>query len=200
MKVIFALFVLSFSLPLPLPIPAPNLPSGLPLPVSLAGLEVLIVGGTKGIGNATAWEFYNRNASVTITTRDLESASPVPFRILELEYGRGKSVERFVEKYVARVGRIPDILVDAGLVSYVGNLLDFDRDHMEYATRMYITDPILLVREFLLRNNVSIPFTVSFALSTASYGAATDFINLYTIGKIAKKNFVCQRLLYLFVD
>lgn len=196
---LFLLFVfLTNALPLPLPIPAPNLPSGLPLPESLVGVEVLIAGGSKGIGNATAWEFHNRGASVTITTRDLDAfnKSSVPFRVLQLEYGKDKSVEKLVDSYVKAVGRIPDLLVDAGLTAYVGNLLDFDRENMEYAMRMYATDPILLVREFLKYNNLSRPFNVSFALSTASYGAATTFISLYTAGKQLKKDFIRDFAVY----
>lgn len=195
--IVLMMICVSMALPPPLAIPAPELPSGKPLPTSLVGVKVLIVGGSKGIGNATAWEFHNRGASVTITTRHVNNASSVPFQIMELEYGRGNNnVEKLAKKYIKKEGRIPDILVDCGLTSYIGNLVDFSRDDMEYAMRMFAIDPILLVKEFLKSNDVARPFNVSFALSTASYGAATHFIALYAAGKQIKKDWIRDFALY----
>lgn len=197
MYLIILLLATSLALPPPLPIPDPNLPSGKPLPTCLNKVHVLIIGGTKGIGNATAWEFYNRGAKVTITTRRLSTAKHSPFTVMELEYGKGNNnIERFVRKYIRRFGRIPDVLIDCGLVSYNGNLLDFTREDMEYGMRMFAIDPILLVREFLLHNDVRRPFNVSFALSTASYGSGTHFIALYAAGKQMKKDWVRDFALY----
>ena len=192
----FCLFNVIFCALTPFPIPAANLPSGNPLPTDLTGVKVVIIGGTHGIGNATAYEFYNRNASVTITTRNLFTAAVSPFRVMELEYGRGKkNVEKFVKKYINQVG-FPDVLVDCGLVFFTGLVMDFDRDHMEYAMKMYITDPFLLYREFLKHNNASKPFNISIAISAVSYGTVSSFYALYAVGKMAKKDFVRDFALY----
>ena len=193
----FIYFIAVYALPPPFPIPAGNLPSGSQLPTDLSGVKVVIIGGTRGIGNATAWEFHNRGASVTITTRNLINGGDYgPFTVMELEYGQDKSVEKFVNKYVKQVGRIPDVLLDMGLTLYGGNILDFKKEDMEYATKMYITDPLLLIKEMLVHNNVSRPFNISIAISTTSYGATTSFLGLYPAGKIAKKDFIRDFAVY----
>ena len=192
----FCLFNVIFTSLVPHTIPAANMPTGIALPTNLTGVRVLIIGGNGGIGNATAFEFYNRGASVTITTTDRDNVDASPFRVMKLEYGRGKrNVEKFVDRYLEHVG-FPDVLVDIGLTYFTGLMMDFTRDEMEYATRMYITDPLLLYREFLKHNNVSKPFNISIALSTVSFGAAGSFSGLYAAGKMAKKDFVRDFALY----
>lgn len=181
----------------PYPVPYANLPSGAPLPTNLTGIEVLIVGGLEGIAQADAEAFYSRGASVSITTRDLDNVMnlSLPYRVFELEFGRSGSVDRFISKYMKKVGRIPDILVDVGQQWFIGLMLDFNRTMLMYAMQMYIIDPLMLIQGFLQYNDVSRPFNITFALSSAAF-AAVHFEEYYSAGKKLKMDFVKNFRLY----
>lgn len=197
---IFFYFILyikfAFSALVPYPIPDANLPSGISLDVDLTDKKILITGGLHGIANATGWEFYDRNADVTITTRDLNNEYNGPFDLMEFEYGPANNrIQKFVKSYLRKNGGI-DALVDIGLTAFTGLWLDFTPEEMEFATRMYLTDRLSLYREFFKYNNVSRPFNISIAMSTVAYGAGSNYFPLYTAGKKALKMFIKDFNLY----
>lgn len=181
----------SFGLPAPLHIPAASLPfPGNTLPTNLSGIEVLIVGGTSGIGNATAWEYHNRGASVTITGRDAINADPVPFRVMELDYTNMQMTDKFVAKYIKKVGRTPHIAHLIGAQFYWGNLMDFDSEHLRNAMDMYVTGPLTICRDLIQNSGPATPINITFALSTTANGAATSTMGPYAGGKMILRDHI----------
>ena len=187
------------SLPAPFPIPNDVLSNNVTLP-DLTGVEALIVGGSKGNGNATAWIAYNQGASVTITSRDRDTVNNSLYNVMDLDYCMKGSVDRFWNKYLQQHdGYRPSLVGLFGLQYYQGDMLDFDLEHMECAMQMYVIGPLYLMGKIIKHvdpDGVRRPLNISIALSAAGYGAGTSFLGLYAGGKAILKDFIRDFAVY----
>ncbi len=195
----FSIFVSIYAFPPPFPIPNDVLSHNVTLP-NLTGETMLVIGGSKGIGNATAWLAYNLGADVTITSRDRDTVNNSLYTVMDLDYCVKGSVDRFWHKYLQKNnGYRPSLVAHFGLQSYQGDMLDFDLEHMECAANMYFIGPLYLIGKIIKHvdpDGIKRPLNISFALSTASYGAATSFIGLYAGGKMILKDFIRDFQIY----
>ncbi|MGH1493615.1 MAG: SDR family oxidoreductase [Acidimicrobiales bacterium] len=89
--------------------------------------QVLITGGTSGIGRATGAELARRGASVTVTSRKLASAEAAAVEIsrdtnskvaaAELDLSSLKSVRHFSSRYAAANDRLDLLINNAGSIA-----------------------------------------------------------------------------------
>lgn len=170
-------------------IPYPVLPlPNITLP-SLAGKYFVVV-GCRGIALQVVLQAHALGATVICTTRDKTTFDyttvPSDVDVRELEYGKDKSVQRFVTKYMNKYGRIPDYVDDCGLTVYNGDQIAFTEDELIYQAQMYIIGSLLLEQGFMSFNNLSIPVVWNYALSTAGKGVPPVFQEFYNVGKVFK--------------
>ena len=195
----FSLLVSIYALPPPFPIPNDVLSHNVTLP-DLTGQQALIIGGSKGNGNATAWHAYNQGAEVTITSRDRDTVNNSLYTVMDLDYCVKGSVDRFWNKYLQKNnGYRPSLVGNFGLEYYQGDMLDFDLDHMECAMQMYVIGPLYLIGKIIKHvdpDGIRRPLNISFALSSAGYGAGTSFLGLYAGGKAILKDFIKDFAVY----
>lgn len=98
---------------------------------SIEGKQVLVTGGTSGIGRATAAELARRGAHVTITSRTTADAEAAAAQIAAgIEHGSGGQVRPatldlsslacvrdFVKRFIAEHGRLDVLINNAGTMT-----------------------------------------------------------------------------------
>lgn len=77
---------------------------------TVVGKQVLVIGGSRGLGKAVADRFYREGAYVTATSRYPECYAKTPYPLKKLDVRFEKDVEQFIKKYVKKHCHI-DILV-----------------------------------------------------------------------------------------
>ena len=99
----------------------------------LEGKTVLVTGGSRGIGEATAIALANAGADVAVTSRKLDQLERVADRVsklgrksmaIEAHVGRMDQLQPLVDKVVAEFGKI-DILINNGGTSVASPAIEF---------------------------------------------------------------------------
>lgn len=178
--------------PVPLHIDAPVCLTGRSLDINLTGQLVHIIGGRSGNAKATAEVLASRGASIVTSTRFPNKLGEMAFPSTVLELGDfHNNMKRYWRNFVARFGRMPDVLIDIGLTFYTGFMSDFTKDEKEYVTRMYVTDPLELYYEAMeMSKLMGQSLTISIAESVVGYDALPMGYQLYYMGKILKRDLI----------
>ncbi|CAH8457768.1 unnamed protein product [Schistosoma mattheei] len=172
---------------------------------SLHGFNVLITGGSSGIGLSLAKLFYGAGANVTIVARDLkklESAREIikcgkdrnnNVFILSVDLTSEYSVlNEIFSKHVATLGSV-DILVNCAGYAVARKFLDTPTDdiqgmlHLNYLSAVHVTRillPYMLDQKFHQTHERRIAFICSLASQVGVYGYAA-----YTGSKYALRGF-----------
>ncbi|MEN8040660.1 MAG: SDR family NAD(P)-dependent oxidoreductase [Actinomycetota bacterium] len=116
------------------------------MPWNVAGQDVLITGGSSGIGMAAAMSFAQQGARVTITSRDSQRVSRAAATIANrtgidvetdlVDLSSFESVRGFAERYATRHGHIGVLVNNAGgvfgsrRVTTDGHELTFGTNHL----------------------------------------------------------------------
>lgn len=105
----------------------PKVPIGDQIP--LAGRNVLVVGGSKGIGQAIAERFSSEGAHVIATSRHPECYhAPTGYLLWQVDVRIEKDVEKLIKKVAKHFHGKIDIVVLASAVSSLGPLSDYNGD------------------------------------------------------------------------
>lgn len=105
----------------------PAVPVGDQIP--LAGRNVLVVGGSRGIGQAIAERFSSEGASVIATSRNPKCYSPpTRYSLWQVDVRIEKDVESLIKKVAKHFHGKIDILVLAPAVSSLGPLSEYNGD------------------------------------------------------------------------
>lgn len=176
----------------PLNIKAPVCLTGRNLEKNLTGQLVHIIGGSDGNGKGTAAVLASKGAQVTITTTQASNAAsgPYPFTVFELG-DENNNMTRYWHIYVARFGRMPDVLIDSGLKFITGFMGDLTNAKRQEAMRMYVTDPLEMYYSAMrISKSRGQNLTIAIAESVVGYDALPPFYQLYYVGKLLKKTFI----------
>ena len=95
---------------------------------NLSGKEVIVTGGSSGIGVETVRALAKAGARVVIAARDLKRANEVKDDVIqttgnnnveveELELGSLKSVDKFIERYLAKKRPLHILINNAGVMN-----------------------------------------------------------------------------------
>ncbi len=106
----------------------PIVPKDIEIP--LKGRNVLIIGGSKGIGQAVAQRFYVEGANVIATSRHPECySSPSGYLLWQVDVRVEKDVKHLIKKVADYFNGQIDIVVIASAVSSLGPLSDYNGDN-----------------------------------------------------------------------
>lgn len=146
---------------------------------------VLITGGTRGIGYATAREFAKAGAKVAITSRSLESAQAAAAEIEAETSGEVLGIEAHVAdadaatsacKQVAeRFGAIDVLVNNAGTNPAFGPLIEQSHEALEKTFQVNTLAPIAWAREAVAHGlgKGSEPGRIASIINVSSIGALT---------------------------
>ncbi|MFV0430393.1 MAG: SDR family NAD(P)-dependent oxidoreductase [Arachnia sp.] len=184
----------------------------------IRGKQVLITGGTSGIGRATASQLARRGAAVTITSRTAQAAHSAAREIAEatagqvsgipLDLGRLDDVRRAAAEFRAGHDRLDVLINNAGIIS--GPQRQLSPEAVERTFAVNHLGPFLLTHELGDLLSASRPARV-INVSSAAYRGARGVIDLdnlqmegtyhpqraYAVSKLAVIRFtdeLCRRI------
>lgn len=97
--------------------------------ISLSGRNVLVVGGSKGIGQAIAQRFAKEGAHVIATSRHPKCyESPKDYLLWQVDVRKERDVEKLIKKVAEYFHGKIDILILSPAVSSLGPLSDYNGD------------------------------------------------------------------------
>ena len=114
--------------------PHTTLESGVNILYSLKGKNAVITGGTGGIGLATAKNFVENGANVTITGRRENGdqlASEIGVTFMRCDATDELQVKDLFAKVEAAGGKIDVLVVNAGMADDEGSIADYDSGDMK---------------------------------------------------------------------
>ncbi len=100
---------------------------------SLQGKNILITGGTSGIGLAVAENFVASGAEVTLTGRrdsGAETAAKIGANFVRCDSTDEDQVENSLRETVAAHGKIDILVINAGMADDEGSIEEFDSARM----------------------------------------------------------------------
>lgn len=121
----------------------------------LSGKVILVTGGARGIGQATATELARRGAHVAIADRKLEQAGETATQCEKagaqagafgLDQADAKSVETCVAAVVARFGRIDGLFANAGTGRFAP-LVDMPKQDFDLVVRVNLCGTFYVCQE-----------------------------------------------------
>lgn len=114
-------------------------PLSAPEPFSVAGLGILIVGGTAGIGLAVAAHFVQCGARVIVTGRrntGAEVAEEIGARFVAMDVADGPSVADGFAEVLGHMPRINCLILNAGVDQFHGEIDDLDLAVFEHVLQV----------------------------------------------------------------
>jgi NAD(P)-dependent dehydrogenase (short-subunit alcohol dehydrogenase family) len=163
------------------------------------GKVVVITGGSRGIGHATALGFAAAGARVAVASRKIESceAAVAEIRALgsdgsahSIHVGKWDDCNRLAEEVFARWGRADILINNAGLSPLAPSSLETSEDLFDKIIAVNLKGPFRLTALFASRMvrgdggaviNISSTSSLRPDPETAPYGAAKAGLNLLTI-------------------
>jgi 3-oxoacyl-[acyl-carrier protein] reductase len=110
------------------------------------GKSVLVTGGTRGIGNSIANEFYEQGAKVYVTGRSLNLNLNKNFVFLECDFSERSQVE----KVATQLSTIQiDILVNNAGINKIGSVENYDVADFDLIYEVNVRTPFLLTKALL---------------------------------------------------
>lgn len=120
--------------------------------MELHGKNVVITGGSQGIGAHMARDFAEKGASVLVVARSEDKLRAVAEKVggayLVADLGSADGVDGLVERCVAELGHIDVWVNNAGLETSDA-FADTDRDLIRAVNRLNLEAPMLLTRDVL---------------------------------------------------
>jgi len=120
--------------------------------VDLRGKNVVITGGSQGIGEHMARDFAAKGANVLVVARSEDKLAAVAERVggsyLVADLGTAGGVDGLVDACVERLGSIDVWVNNAGLETSDG-FADTDRDVIRAVARLNLETPMMLTRDVL---------------------------------------------------
>ena len=119
----------------------------------LEGASALVVGGSSGIGEATARVLAAAGARVCLAARSMEHLEKIAEEIggvpLQLDLRDTEAVEAAMQGLVSQAGGVPDIVVNAAGVFSLTPAADTPVETFEQALTVNLTGPFAVVRALL---------------------------------------------------
>jgi len=98
--------------------------------IPLSGRNVLIIGGSKGIGQSVAQRFSAEGANVIATSRHPECyTTPTDYLLWKVDVRKEKDVKRLIKKVAKHFNGQIDIVVNCPATSNLGPLSDYNGDN-----------------------------------------------------------------------
>ncbi len=120
--------------------------------MDLSGKNVVITGGSQGIGECMADEFASKGAKVLLVARTETKLATIAKRIdgeyLVADLGAADGVDGLVDQCVEKFGHIDVWVNNAGLETSDG-FADTDRDQIRAVARLNFEAPVMLTRDVL---------------------------------------------------
>jgi len=120
--------------------------------MDLSGKNVVITGGSQGIGEAMAEEFAKRGSKVLVAARSADKLEIVAKRIggeyLVADLGNDDDVDGFVAAAIDKLGHI-DVFVNNAGVETLERFVDVDRQRIRDLARLNFEAPMMLSRDVL---------------------------------------------------
>jgi NAD(P)-dependent dehydrogenase (short-subunit alcohol dehydrogenase family) len=122
---------------------------------SFAGKVVLVTGGARGLGQATALELARRGAAIAVADRKLEQAQETaklcsdagpPAQAFGVDQAEAESVEACVAQVVERFGRIDGLFANAGTGRFAP-LVDMDKKDFDLVLRINLNGTFYFCQE-----------------------------------------------------
>lgn len=165
----------------------------------IEGANVLITGGSRGIGEALAREFAGAGAKVTVAARSKAALDTLAAEIggtaFEVDLMDDDAVTALIPRVEAEIGGI-DILVNNAGIETTHGLTEESVDNVRAVCRVNLEAPILLTRAVVpgmhARGRGHLVFTSSLAGTSGFPGLAT-----YAGTKAGLTNFVASMRLEL---
>lgn len=108
------------------------------------GRNVIVTGGTRGIGKAIAELYYSLGAQVTITGRGTDNPMADQFDYCQLDCSDADSVENFIA-YIDQLSCL-DVLVNNAGINKINVLEDIDVEDFDNLYAINLRSPFLLCK------------------------------------------------------
>ena len=120
--------------------------------MDLNGKNVVVTGGSMGIGECFADEFASKGANVLVVARSEDMLAVVAERVggqyLVADLGAADGVDGLVDACIGKLGHIDVWVNNAGIETSAG-FADIDRNIIREVARLNFEAPIMLTRDLL---------------------------------------------------
>jgi hypothetical protein len=120
--------------------------------MDLTGKNVVVTGGSMGIGECFADEFASKGANVLVVARSEDKLAAVAERVggqyLVADLGAAEGVDGLVDACIGKLGHI-DVWVNNAGIETSNGFADIDRDVIRAVARLNFEAPMMLTRDLL---------------------------------------------------
>jgi NAD(P)-dependent dehydrogenase (short-subunit alcohol dehydrogenase family) len=114
------------------------------MPQPLSGQRVLVTGGTRGIGAATALALADAGAKVLVSARTVPSDSPVP--VIPADMSKHDEIDSLAQEVLARLGGIDVVISNVGGQIRRSGVLQFSDEDWQQELNLNLLSAVRLDR------------------------------------------------------
>jgi NAD(P)-dependent dehydrogenase (short-subunit alcohol dehydrogenase family) len=114
------------------------------MPQPLSGQRVLVTGGTRGIGAATAHALADAGAKVLVSARTVPSDSPVP--VIPADMSKHDEIDSLAQEVLARLGGIDVVISNVGGQIRRSGVLQFSDEDWQQELNLNLLSAVRLDR------------------------------------------------------